>query len=51
MRYRLDDALNKAVYGEACTPKVRAYVNYTGTCWGLGREATARPACRLVGDA
>ena len=22
MRYRLDDALNKAVYGEACTPKV-----------------------------
>lgn len=21
MRYRLDDALNKAVYGEACTPK------------------------------
>lgn len=23
MRYRLDDALNKAVYGESCTPKVR----------------------------
>lgn len=41
MRYRLDDALNKAVYGESCTPKVRMRVCVCVRGWA-GQHVHAR---------